>query len=82
MKGKFRKIILINVNVPPKDKNIEEKEQYFKQLENFGRVPAFDIKMVLGDFIAKLGRERIYQSVINKNSQSVKDPISTKMSKD
>jgi len=56
--GKFINYSIINVHVPTEDKDDEEKDKFYLELETiYSRCPKHDIKMVLGDFNAKVGRE-------------------------
>jgi len=56
--GKFRNYSIINVHAPTEDKDDEEKDKFYLELETiYSRCPKHDIKMVLGDFNAKVGRE-------------------------
>jgi exonuclease III len=56
--GKFRNYSIINVHAPTEDKDDEEKDKFYLELETiYSRCPKHDIKMVLGDFNAKIGKE-------------------------
>lgn len=51
------------------DKGIEEKSEYYKRVENlFGKLSKSDLKLIIDDFNAKIGREEMYKSVIGSQS--------------
>ena len=50
--GKFRNYSIINAHAPTEDKDNEEKDKTV-----YSQCPRHDIKMVLGDFNAKVGKE-------------------------
>lgn len=69
IKGKFRNISMINVHAPTEDKDLEEKVEFYEQLEEyFGRLPKYDVKVLLGDCNAKIGREEIHEPIIGRHS--------------
>jgi len=58
VRGKFRNYSIINVHAPTEDKDDERKDKFYLELEIiYSRCPKHDIKMVLGDFKSKVGRE-------------------------
>lgn len=60
---------LINVYALTEDKDNEEKELFYgKLVEVYDGAPKRDIKMFLGDFNAKVGREVYYRPTIGKYS--------------
>lgn len=69
IRGKFFNYTLINVYAPTEDKDNEEKELFYEKLvEVYDGAPKRDIKMILGDFNAKVGREVYYRPTIGKYS--------------
>jgi len=55
--GKFRNYSVINAHTPTEDKD-EEKDKFYLELETvYSQCPKHDIKIVLGDFNAKVGKE-------------------------
>lgn len=69
IRGKFFNISLINVHAPTEDKEDEEKDEFYDELERaYDSCPRSDIKIVIGDLNAKIGREDIYLPHIGKYS--------------
>jgi len=69
IKTKFQNLNLINVHAPTEEKEeLAEEDFYQKIQEVYDSCPSNDIKIVLGDWNAKLGREEIYQGPIGKHS--------------
>jgi endonuclease/exonuclease/phosphatase family metal-dependent hydrolase len=67
IKTKFQNVHFINVHAPT-----EEKEVFFQKMEEVYDAcpppPPNDIKILLGDLNAKIGREEIYQELIRRSS--------------
>lgn len=61
----YRKITLIKVHTPTENKPEEEKDEIFYKIVEYDikNIPIYDVKIVLGDFNAKVGREEIYKDV-------------------
>ena len=58
VRGKFRNYSIINAHAPTEDKDDEEKDKFYLELETvYNQCPRHDIKMVLGDFNTKVGKE-------------------------
>ena len=69
IKAKFFNISLICAHAPTNDKDDEVKDAFYANLENaYDRCPSHDVKIVLGDFNGKLGRESIYSPTIGQFS--------------
>uniref|UniRef100_A0A4P6DBQ5 Putative endonuclease-reverse transcriptase panstrongylus lignarius n=1 Tax=Rhodnius prolixus TaxID=13249 RepID=A0A4P6DBQ5_RHOPR len=69
IKAKFFSISLINVHAPTEDKDEEVKDEFYGQLEAvYDSIPSNDIKIVLGDFNAKLGQEESYRPFLGRHS--------------
>ena len=63
MRGRWCNIILVNVHAPSEEKSDESKDSFYEELEQvFDHFPKYHIKILLGDFNAKVGRERIFSS--------------------
>jgi hypothetical protein len=49
----------VNVHAPSEDKSNESKDSFYEELEQvFDHVPKYHMKMLLGDFNAKVGERR------------------------
>lgn len=61
IKGKFFNISLINAHAPTENKEDKHKDQFYDELECvYDRCPRNDIKIIIGDLNAKIGKEEIY----------------------
>jgi hypothetical protein len=57
------------VRVPCEYKGDEEKDSFFEELGCvFDQFPRYDMKIILGDFNAKVGRENIFKAAIRNES--------------
>ena len=69
IRGKFFNYTLINVYAPTEENDNEEKDVFYEKLvEVYDGAPKRDIKILLGDFNAKVGREVYYRPTIGKFS--------------
>lgn len=69
IKGVIFNISLICAHAPTEDKEEEMKEQFYDKLSViYDECPKADIKIVLGDFNAKIGREACFYQTIGKHS--------------
>ena len=69
IKANFYGISLICAHAPTEDKDEQNKYMFYERLEReYDRCPDHDIKIVLGDFNAKIGKERIFGPTIEKFS--------------
>lgn len=69
VRGKFFNYTLINAYAPTEEKDIEVKEVFYEKLATvYDGAPKRDIKIILGDFNAKIGREVYYRPTIGKHS--------------
>ena len=69
LKAKWFSCTLINVHAPTNEKTEEIKEEFYNLLEqNINQIAMSDIKIILGDFKAKVGKESIYKSTIGNES--------------
>ncbi|XP_063911999.1 putative autophagy-related protein 11 [Zophobas morio] len=70
LKGRFQKIILINVRAPTEKTDIEVKEEFYETLDKeYGKIKKYDLKIVLGDLNAKIGQEELFRPTIGKCSK-------------
>ena len=60
---------IFNVHCPHEDTPDGEKEAFYAKLEEkFGSCPQRDVKIVIGDLNARIGREEMYRLVIGPYS--------------
>ena len=58
LRGSWCNIIVLNVHAPNEEKSDGSKDSFYGELEEvFGHFPKYDMKILLGDFNAKVGRE-------------------------
>jgi hypothetical protein len=68
LKGRWCDIVL-NVRAPTEDKDDDTKDSFYEELEQvFDRFPRYHMKILLGDFNAKVGRGDIFKPVIGNES--------------
>lgn len=69
IRGKFFNITLVNVHAPTEEKDEIDKDNFFELLEKtVNAIQRNDIKIVLGDFNAQIGKEQHFGSIIGKHS--------------
>ena len=69
LKGRFFNYSLINIHAPTNDSEEEAKDEFYEQLERaYSACPKNDVKLVMGDANAKVGRETVYQPTIGRYS--------------
>ncbi|KAK9752713.1 hypothetical protein QE152_g3940 [Popillia japonica] len=61
IRGKYRKLTLINAHAHSEDKDEDIKTRFYEELDEvLNKIPKFDIKCLIGDMNAKVGREEEY----------------------
>ena len=67
--GRWRNIIVVNVHAPSEEKSDESKDSFYEESEQVvDYFPKYNIKMLLGDFNAKVGRENISKPTIGQEN--------------
>jgi hypothetical protein len=67
--GHWFDIIVLNEHAPTEDKDDDIKDRFYEELEQaFDQFPRYHMKIWLGDFNAKVGREDIFKPIIGKES--------------
>jgi exonuclease III len=62
-------MIFLNVHAPTEDKTDDVKDSFYEELERvFDKFPKYHMKILLGDFNAKVGREDIFKPTIRNES--------------
>ena len=69
LKVRWCDIIVINAHAPTEEKDDHIKNSFYEELEHtFDQFPRYHMKILLGDFNAKVGREDIFRPTIGKES--------------
>jgi hypothetical protein len=72
LSGRWFHIIVLNVHTLTEDKIVYKKESFYEELERiFYRNPKYSLRILLGDFSAKVGREDILKSIIWNESNYI-----------
>jgi exonuclease III len=69
LKGCWCDIIVLNVHAPTEDKDDDIKDSFYEELEQvFDQFSMYHMKILMGDFNAKFGREDIFKPIIGNES--------------
>jgi hypothetical protein len=69
LRGRWCRIIVLNVHAPTEDKTVDVKDSFYEVLERvFDKFPTYHIKILLGDFNFKVGKEDIFETTILNES--------------
>jgi exonuclease III len=69
LRDRWCNIIVLNAHAPTEEKGDDSKDSFYEELEGgFDRFPKYHIKILLGDFNAKVGREDIFKPTIGNES--------------
>jgi exonuclease III len=69
LRGRWCNINVLNVHAPCEDKGDDEKDSFFEELGRvYDQFPRYDMKIILGDFHAKVGTENILKPTIGNQS--------------
>jgi endonuclease/exonuclease/phosphatase family metal-dependent hydrolase len=69
LRGHWCHIIVLNVHAPTEDKTDDVKDNFYEELERvFDEFLKYHMKILLGDFNAKVGREDIFKPTIGNES--------------
>ena len=66
LRGRWRNIIVVNEHAPSEEKSDDSKDSFYEELEQvfLYHFPKYHIKILLGDFNSKVGRENIFKLTI------------------
>jgi hypothetical protein len=65
LRGRWCDIIVLNVHVSTEDKSDDTKDRFYGELEKvFDKFPKYHMKMLLGNFNAKLGNQDIFKPTL------------------
>jgi hypothetical protein len=69
LRARWCHIIVLNVHAPKEDKSDDAKDSLYEEFERvFDKFPKYHMKILLGDFNIKIGREGIFKSTIGIGS--------------
>jgi exonuclease III len=69
LRGRWCDIIVLNVHAPTEDKTDDVKDSFYEELERvFDKFLKYHMKILLGDFNAKVGMEDIFKPTIGNES--------------
>jgi hypothetical protein len=69
LRGRFHNYSIFSAHAPPEEKYATEKDTFYDMLEKeYEKCPKHDIKIILGDFNAKIGQEEKLTPVTGMNS--------------
>ena len=69
LRDRWYNIIVLNVHAPSEEKSDESKDSFYEELEQvFDHIPKYHMKILLGDFNAKVGAEYIFKPTIGSES--------------
>jgi hypothetical protein len=73
LRGRWCDIIVLNVHVETEDKVDDVKDRFYEELERvFDKFPKYHMKILLGDFSAKVSNEDIFKLTIrNENLHEI-----------
>jgi hypothetical protein len=69
LRGRWCHIIVLKFHAPTEDKTGDVKDSFYEELEFvFDKFPKYHMKILLGDFNAKIGRKEIFKPQIGNES--------------
>jgi hypothetical protein len=69
LRGRWCNITVLNVHAPTEEKGDDSKDSLYEELENvFHHFPKYHMKILLGGFYAKVGKEDIFKPTIGNES--------------
>jgi hypothetical protein len=69
LRGRWCDVIVLNVHAPTEDKCDDTKDRIYEELEGvFDQFPKYHMKILSGDFNAKVGREDIFKPTVGNES--------------
>jgi hypothetical protein len=62
LRGRWCHVIVLNIHAPTEDETDDMKNSFYEEFERvFNKFPKYHIKILLGDFSAKVCREDIFK---------------------
>jgi hypothetical protein len=69
LRGCWCNIIVLNVHAPTEEKSDDSKDSFYEELEHiFDHFSKYHMKILLGDFNAKLGKKDTFKPTIGNES--------------
>jgi hypothetical protein len=69
LRGRWCHIIVLNVHAPTEDKTDDVKDSFYEELEHMIiEFPNYHMKILLGDFSVKVGKEDIFKLTVGNES--------------
>jgi len=69
LRGHWCNIIVLNVHATSEEKSDDSKDRFYEKLEQvFDHFPRYHMKILLGDFNAKVGRENVFNPTVGNES--------------
>ena len=69
LRGRWCNIIVLNVHAPSEEKSDNSKDSFYEELEQvFNHFHKYQMKILLGDFKAKVGRENCFKLTTGNDS--------------
>jgi hypothetical protein len=69
LRSRWCHIIVMNVHAPTEDKTDDVKDSSYEEFERvFDKFPKYHMKILIGDFTAKVGKEDIFKPTIGTES--------------
>ena len=70
IRGRYQHISIINIHAHTEEKEDDTKNEHYELLEEeYSKLPGYDLKIILGDENAKIGREEEYRPAIGSFSK-------------
>jgi len=70
LRGRLCNIIVLNVHSPSEEKSDDSKDSFYEELDHvFYHIPKYHMKILLGDFNAKVDRENVFKLTIGNESR-------------
>jgi hypothetical protein len=69
LRGRWCHVVVLNVHAPTEDKTDVVKDSFYEELERvFDKFPKYHIKILLGDFNAKVGKVDVFKPRVGNES--------------
>ncbi|XP_008484678.1 craniofacial development protein 2-like, partial [Diaphorina citri] len=69
LKGAFKNITIVCIYAPTEESDDDQKDYFYETLECvLSKIPTYDVKLIIGDANAKIGKEQIWKSTAGENS--------------